>query len=497
MATWYVNPSAANDAGAGTSWGTAKKNISAVTPTAGDEIRVAKSTTTALTGTLTWTDGSTTVTTSADLTGVLSARQMISKTADGSDGWWEVASVTPATITLAFAYAGSSSASASVRLDPFDVGSPASPTTTVQQISAAGSNGSPILLTGGWNTSTSLQDGQTHFWVSGASRNGTFSFANSYATVSKIHLHRFGYGFYISNSSTLNITINDCGSHSSGVYAAYLTGTRVTLTNFLAAGGSSGPYLVGYANANANVSVRGVTNYGIVLAGRQGRVDNLNVYRANVGIQASGGDINTVVGGAVSRVSTGVAGNGGRTRVAEVAFDYATTVYSAAYGPLFISDCAVSNFTTLASASSGGSINLDRHNTTAGDHRRIDGYGTVLRNPTGGKVGTPAVELQPSASTDFALPLEQSWPIPCQGGVARNIQVWLRRSAGWNGSAIKVGIRRMGDWVAPPTTVSSVGSAEWKQALASVTCPSDEAVELVVLADGTAGSVFADDISWS
>ena len=62
----------------------------------GDEIRVAKSTIAALSGTLTFTNNSITINTSADLSSTLQAGDFVSKNtesddpADNAEGWWQV-----------------------------------------------------------------------------------------------------------------------------------------------------------------------------------------------------------------------------------------------------------------------------------------------------------------------------------------------------------------------------------------------------------------------
>ena len=78
--------------------------------TGGDEIRVAKTPITQLTGTCTFTNGSTDVGTSADQSAVVADDDILGKNS-GVEAWWSIASVDADSITLDRAYWGASETS--------------------------------------------------------------------------------------------------------------------------------------------------------------------------------------------------------------------------------------------------------------------------------------------------------------------------------------------------------------------------------------------------
>jgi len=126
----------------------------------GDEVRVAKTDPIALSGTLTFTNGSTSISTSADLTGELSANDFIGKDDGWDEGWWKVSSVTSDTITLEKEYWGSSETTSAYVSDPVELYD--------QDLSTATDGDSAVSMlkiTGGWNLSTETRTGLTHLWM--------------------------------------------------------------------------------------------------------------------------------------------------------------------------------------------------------------------------------------------------------------------------------------------------------------------------------------------
>lgn len=128
----------------------------------GDEIRVAKSTVTTLSGTLTFTNGSATVSTSADLSGVIAAGDIIGKNS-GNEAWWYVSSVDASSITLFHVYWGTSETTTGYVITPTTATS-----TLWDGLNSGTSRTSRLKVTGGWDLDTETRDGYTACVSSGS-----------------------------------------------------------------------------------------------------------------------------------------------------------------------------------------------------------------------------------------------------------------------------------------------------------------------------------------
>ena len=109
--------------------------------TGDDEVRCAKSPApSAMSGTMTFTDGSTSVATSADLTGSLAAKDFVGLNTAG-ETWWEISSINSTTITLTSTYVGTGGTGTGYKLGVTDTGAAAASSTVIQALSASGSSG--------------------------------------------------------------------------------------------------------------------------------------------------------------------------------------------------------------------------------------------------------------------------------------------------------------------------------------------------------------------
>lgn len=499
MALWYVDFAAGNNANAGTSWGTAKKDISAVTPANGDTIKVAKSPDpTTLSGTLAWVDGSATVNTSADLTGVLAAKDMVGKAADGSDGWWEISSITSSAITLVSAYAGTTATVTSRKLGVFDVGSPASSSTNIQATPSVNVTAyDAIAISGGWNTGTDLIDGYSHYWVSGATKNGRFSVANSGYTISRIGMHRCSAGFNVtgsfnkfqsvwtSNTSAQGLSFQNSMNEISGMVAVGCV-ISVNATN-----------LGGLVVDNARILNSGSTAVTMANGPISPVVSNCTIIRGNTGISFSGNSSDGVASGCTIRnCAVGVQLENARNMVVNCTMSANTTAdISGAEGRVI--NCALNSTTKFATTVTD--IRVDHHQQVVGDHRTVRLSGTMLTNTVDRRGGSgKCLEMQPNdTGTRRSRFLEQRFPIPLSSGVTRNFSQWIKKSAGWNGSKVYVGIQTRGAWVTGPTDISGSLTTSYQEFTDLYLGIADEVAELVIQADGSAGSIFVDDVSWT
>ena len=170
-ATCYCDYATGNDSTGDGSYGTPYQTIDGCEigmslTGAGDEIRVAKTTVTALSGTLTFTKESTSVSTSADLTGELATGNFITASTDlditDKEGIYYVASVTSDTVTLGDEYASASGAKSCVKINEYDFQGNGH---NIEDISAGtdGTDGNPFKITGGWDLTTQTRDGYSFF----------------------------------------------------------------------------------------------------------------------------------------------------------------------------------------------------------------------------------------------------------------------------------------------------------------------------------------------
>ena len=166
MTVYYVDYVGGDDGTGDGSYSTPYKTIYGAstneTLVGGDELRCAVNTPTALSGTLTYVNGSNAITTSADLTGELSAGDHIGKNTS-TEGWWEVSSVTSDTITLLYEYWGTSETTSGYVADITDFTS----NNDFRLLDDGTSPTSLLKITGGWDLTTQTQTGRTFLCVAG------------------------------------------------------------------------------------------------------------------------------------------------------------------------------------------------------------------------------------------------------------------------------------------------------------------------------------------
>ncbi len=205
--------------------------------TGGDEVRCAKSPDdTALTGTITFTRESTTITGSGTL---FSSELAIGDFVKGGDGeYYEVVTIASNTAATLYKKYPSTTASgvASYKMGYTDTGAAASSTTEVQKVSASGSSaGSMLTISGGWNLSTQTQTGKTIF----RQMHTTFS-------------NRYGYGLYLLSKSYVDLAgnIGFCRYYS-GIF--YTTSSNNTISGTVTCN-SNGAYGIIYSAGNNTIS---------------------------------------------------------------------------------------------------------------------------------------------------------------------------------------------------------------------------------------------------
>jgi|GEM_PF-3962791 hypothetical protein len=193
--------------------------------TGGDEVRVAKSPDNiTLTGTLSFTYNSTTVTGNGTLfTTELSLGDYIV----GPDGYlYEVISITNDTnLTLLYVYTSSSQSGVTCqKLGVIDTGAATSQSVSVQTINANGTSSINMFsISGGWDLTTQTQTGQTYFRQLHSTFSNRWGYglvcaSKSYIQINRLHFLRYYIGYSV--TSGRNHIINSpicCGMNSYGI----------------------------------------------------------------------------------------------------------------------------------------------------------------------------------------------------------------------------------------------------------------------------------------
>lgn len=513
----YVDPNRPDDTGDGLSWATAKKNLSAVTPLLpGDQIRIAKSADpTALTGTLTWNNNSTTVTTSANLTATLAAGNLIGPASDGSQGWWEIASITSTTITLVAKYFGTTQTIASFRLNGFDAGAPATASTAIQTAPAvAGTAASPIRIIGGYDTTSNTRTGFTDLIVSGATKTGYgWVVGANWQQFSYLGCHKADRAFNLGSPNS-NLTFSNCrGAALNTQGFAHGSGQNVLYDNCIVATcASTGIAALDYCTIT-NSKVLGPGGTGITY-GAYALVDNCSVQghaSAQVGfVSNTGGRPYTLSNSSCTNPASGgtgqyglrVAGTDGRgsvynfTSSGQSGADVHHNATADAVETYFF-NCNLASTTPVSRVA--GILRFDRWQQAAGVYRSYLPNGNIFSNTAQARADT-AVELQPTFGlVPGSAPhpnqfLELRYPIPAQASTARSVSFYVR-DLNWAGNVFRYGIRIQGNFVVGPTTY--IPGATYVQRTVNYTPTEDAVMELVCQCDGSSGSILIDDVAWT
>jgi len=472
----------------------------------GDEVRVAKSPAhTALSGTLAWVDGSATVNTSEDLTGVLAAKDFVGKNSEG-ETWWEIASLTSSAITLVVAYRGTTATVASYKAGVTDTGSAAASSTVIQAPSASGSSGSLIKISGGWNLSgTPVQDGHTFFWQSGANKNGyglyttTYDYLNiedlgffrynravavdDYCMLTRLICNGNSTGIYLASSNGNTITTPTCNGNSYGIYLS--SSSNNTITSATCNSNSIGIYLSSSSNNNTITTPTCNGNgHGIYLNSSKNNTITTPTCNGNsYGIYLSSSSNNTITTPTCNGNGYGIYLDNGSL---QVMWGYAhdETIWSGAGG---IGSWMGNNqkLVSIGESESGGAA-----------RNRVYFYGGYTQDNTAEADGGSGKCLQfnPKSETYW---IEQDFNVPVTSGVARTVSIKMKDDASFNGT-VELELWYNGVCIVGPTTktmTTSYVAQEMTAAAGQITA--DGVLTLKVKVYGTAGAVYADTLSYT
>ena len=419
MATYYVDYAVGDDGNAGDAWGAgnAWKTIEHAL-VAGDLVKVAKSTEAALSGTLTWVDGSNEVATSVDITGEVAVGDFIKKNTETI--WWEISAEAADKLTLVEKFRGTGGAGSSSIITPFDTnGDGVNDTTT------SGADNNYITIEGGYNTGTNSVDGISFYDGETGAGNGIYlRDSDSYVEYKNFACVNYSYGLdqgWVPH----HIKITDCQFHSN-------TNEGIRYTNWcwslefenIKTVGNGGGMLI-QANDSKFYGVTesyGNTGNGFYI-GAWGRVtlENLICKDNDAGIREDGGNI---------LIRTGE-------------FDDNTKTMTLTRGGEIIFIDTIQGDGTYIDIQQGRGIWIKsvRHNQTTNNHRYdyidlgvMTSTAAGLADTTVKTAGNVGMRFAPTkASTLFEIEI----PIPVVSGQAVTIDGYLRMNSTYQGDADK------------------------------------------------------------
>ena len=460
--------------------------------TGDDEVRCAKSPApTALSGTLTFTDGSTSVATSSDLTGVLAAKDFVSLNPTGDhsgETWWEISSITSTTITLTTKYSGTGGTGTGYKLGVTDTGAAAASSTVVQQISASGSSGHLLKVSGGWNLSgTPAQDGYTWFYQSGANKYGYGIYLSSKTYIdlncARIGVLRYYYGIYINSSNNNTITSPTCNNSGNGIYL--YSSSNNTITSATCNSNYCGIYLGSSSNNNTITSptCNGNSSYGIYLYSSNNTITSPTCNGNSSGIYINSSNNNTITSPTCNSNGYGI---------------YLTTG----------SSCVVWNYAHDESTwSNAGKINewlnnrqklvsVNESESGGAARSRVYFYGGYTQDNTAEADGGSGKCLQfnPKSATYW---IEQDFVVPVAASTARTVSIKMKDDASFNGK-VELELWYNGVLIVGPTEKTMTESYVAQEMTATAgQITSDGVLTLKVKVYGTAGCVYADTLTYS
>ena len=443
--------------------------------TGGDEVRCAKSPDPANLGcNLTFTDGSKSVATAADLTAVLGAKDFVSLNTAG-ETWWEISSINSTTITLVVAYRGTGGTGTGYKRGI--TGSIAgvtvadgSSTTAVHTISASGTSGATLKLSFGWNLSgTPAQDGQTFFFQSNATKGGRAIYASSknYIEIDGERLGLLRYRDGIHGSSSNNWTITSCtcnGNSNNGIYG-YSSSNNWTITSCTCNGNSYGIY--GYGSSN-NWTITSCTCNG----------------NSNNGIHGSSSNNWTITSCTCNGNSYGIYISAGCFGF--VAYGYAHD------------ESTWSNAGKIDSWAGNGQklVSIQESESGGAARNRVYFYGGYTQDNTAEADGGSGkcIQFNPKSATYW---IEQDFNVPVTSGVARTVSIKMKDDASFDGS-VELELWYNGVLIVGPTTKTMTTSYVAQEMTATAgQITADGVLVLKVKVYGTAGAVYADTLSYT
>lgn len=517
-ANYYFDLASGNDTTGDGTYGNPWKTIDKCTTsrTGGDECRGAKTTITTLSGTLTFTNGSTSVSTSSDLTAVVAANDLVGKNS-GLEGWFKVSSVSASAITLVVEYWGLSGSGSAV------TGYKVTPVAASEEydISVSGSSESSLLkISGGWDLSTQTQDGWTCF---------STTYANSidFNTRRYIELSKFIVSATSSHALNLGTTagykyvhdmhlIGGTSSHINfasvlqfNIYLENITGTGITATSF---NGMSISSTYGYFKSiyfySGGTSGSGAA---FVVGGATNVFDDIRAYNHyNAGIalstESSGNYFNSCI---VEEVQNASAGPCIQISNEPSHNNYFTdfTGSGCVYGVYFNLGCSLNTSfisSTITATSSlyqnAGSCQgvkdpLLIYKTAGSDSRMIFGDGEITHDSSASCRSGKCLKYDPS-NVSFTLSYKVGTVKIPSAGSDLTLSAYIKDDASFDGRVFFIAVRD-GKFISRTEKTPTTSFVQESVVVPAASLVADEYLDLIIAVNGTAGLLWVDDFSAS
>jgi hypothetical protein len=197
----------------------------------------------------------------------LNLQSLISKNPNeqgGTEGWYAIQSINGTTIMLdndtntkanaGRGYSGTTETVTTYKRETIKTALASSSTTAVQEVQKGGALGNNIQFQGGWNTSTTVQDGETFFDGLNGYGYGLYLNSKAYITLNYLNFCRYYYGvyYYYSSNNTITTLSNANNNAFCGVFYYYSSNNTITTLSNANNNASHGVY---YSNSNNNTII--------------------------------------------------------------------------------------------------------------------------------------------------------------------------------------------------------------------------------------------------
>ncbi len=476
MATRYVNVISGNDSTGDGTYGNPYLTVqkAATLSSGGDIIAIGKSgANTQISGTWNWSDNSSTVVVSGDVTGQIAAHDYIGSEARG---WWEVSSRTysapDTTIILVYKYFGLTGDQSTYKLTTLDA-VPVSEWAAFQTIGPTQSGTSPsarISIIGGYNLTNGTRDGETYIKLfDGANPTNYFGkglFVDQCSHIEIDHLH-FCHGsgaIGINGYEHEDIKIGTMRGMGCGFSIDDTSG--VTIDNLLIYGNVNGNVVQACNIASCNFVT--INSLDIFSSGSIG----LNAFMTSIDIKKRLKIYNST--------GTKVQLSGGCVKARNF-------LYDGTFTPAYVRHRSPDKFYSF------------KNLATATDHRYWDEFGKIESQTSGGHTASGLCwKMSPTTYAGVSYPLSMGpLEISVSSGQSYVISVWVKKSD--VSSSFEVVLRLPGGQLSgidTDVTATATDSTDYQQvSLASVTPSEDGVLEVYVDVYGSStANVLVDDL---
>lgn len=197
----------------------------------------------------------------------------------GDEGFWGIQSIVGTTVlldeetndiaTAGRGYVGTTETVTTYKRETIKTDMVAAASSNVQEVMDSGTAGSPITFSGGWNTATITQDGETVFDGQNGFGSGIRVNGKAFITMERFCCTRYDIGINLTTgtSNNYNITATNLNNNTSdGIRISYLFHSTINITNMLANGTrgayvymESGDYNSAFTLQNMNSNGSGLT----------------------------------------------------------------------------------------------------------------------------------------------------------------------------------------------------------------------------------------------